>query len=374
MPLWLRHGRDHRRGTADRALVRGEGAQQRRSRDPRVGTDSERRRRACSTPTTPGAAERLVAVDDVRRGDIFLVRPGDKVPVDGIVISGDSAVDASMLTGESVPVEVCAGDPVVGCDDQRVRASAVVRATRVGADTALSQIARLVAQAQSGKADAPAPRRPRLGRLRTDRDRAFAAFTPLAGSHRRGPRRHVRLNGPLARRRRDGRGPDHRLSVCARAREARSAPRRHRPRGQPRDPDPRPRDPSSAPTGSTRSFSTRPAPSRRASYPSPKTWTAPGAEPPDHVLAASRRRRGRAPSTRWRSPSSPRRASAASQCRKPWNLLELQEQASRATVAGAKVWVGSPQAWEPSTAASVVLADWENAGRTAARDRAATKR
>jgi P-type E1-E2 ATPase len=65
---------------------------------------SARRRRGCST-RDPSAPERLVAVEEVRRGDVFLVRPGDKVPVDGIVIDGASAVDESMLTGESLPVE-----------------------------------------------------------------------------------------------------------------------------------------------------------------------------------------------------------------------------------------------------------------------------
>jgi Cu+-exporting ATPase len=84
-------------------------------------------------------------------GDRFVVRPGEKIATDGVVESGSSAVDTSMLTGEPVPVEVAPGDPVAGAT---VNASGrlVVRATRVGADTQLGQMAKLVADAQSGKA------------------------------------------------------------------------------------------------------------------------------------------------------------------------------------------------------------------------------
>ena len=96
--------------------------------------------------------EVLVAVEQLRVGDLFVVRPGEKVATDGVVESGESAVDASMLTGESVPVEVSAGDEVAGAT-VNVSGRLVVRATKVGADTALAQIARMVAQAQSGKAD-----------------------------------------------------------------------------------------------------------------------------------------------------------------------------------------------------------------------------
>jgi Cu+-exporting ATPase len=94
----------------------------------------------------------LVPVEQLRVGELFVVRPGEKVATDGVVESGESAVDASMLTGESVPVEVSAGDQVAGAT---INASGrlVVRATKIGADTALAQIARMVAQAQSGKAD-----------------------------------------------------------------------------------------------------------------------------------------------------------------------------------------------------------------------------
>ena len=99
--------------------------------------------------------------------DLFVVRPGEKVATDGIVVEGMSAVDTSMLTGEPVPVEVGVGDPVVGAT---VNASGrlVVRATRVGADTQLAQMAELVSAAQNGKAP--------VQRLA---DRVSAVFVPI---------------------------------------------------------------------------------------------------------------------------------------------------------------------------------------------------
>ncbi|MFE7843926.1 heavy metal translocating P-type ATPase [Microbacterium sp. NPDC057407] len=96
--------------------------------------------------------ETRVAIADLRVGDRFVVRPGEKIATDGVVVSGSSAVDASMITGESVPVEVGAGDVVVGAT-VNAGGRLVVRATRVGDDTQLAQMARLVEQAQSGKAD-----------------------------------------------------------------------------------------------------------------------------------------------------------------------------------------------------------------------------
>jgi Cu+-exporting ATPase len=95
--------------------------------------------------------ERRVPVDALRVSERFVVRPGEKVATDGIVEDGTSAVDMSMLTGESVPVEVSAGSEVAGAT-VNAGGRLVVRATRVGADTALAQIARLVADAQTGKA------------------------------------------------------------------------------------------------------------------------------------------------------------------------------------------------------------------------------
>ena len=99
------------------------------------------------------ATEARIPIGELRVGDRFVVRPGEKIATDGVVESGASAVDASMLTGESVPVEVAPGDPVTGAT---VNASGrlVVRASRVGSDTQLAQMARLVEDAQSGKAAA----------------------------------------------------------------------------------------------------------------------------------------------------------------------------------------------------------------------------
>ncbi len=97
--------------------------------------------------------ETRVDVGDLAVGDRFVVRPGEKVATDGVVESGTSAVDASLLTGESVPVEVAVGDDVVGAT-VNVGGRLVVRATRVGSDTQLAQMARLVEDAQNGKAEA----------------------------------------------------------------------------------------------------------------------------------------------------------------------------------------------------------------------------
>jgi Cu+-exporting ATPase len=96
-------------------------------------------------------AERRVPVEQLAVGDRFVVRPGEKVATDGVVEEGHSAVDQSLLTGESVPVEKRPGDDVAGAT-VNAGGRLVVRATKVGADTALAQIARLVTDAQSGKA------------------------------------------------------------------------------------------------------------------------------------------------------------------------------------------------------------------------------
>ena len=95
--------------------------------------------------------ERRVPVEQLAAGDRFVVRPGEKVATDGVVEVGTSAVDQSLLTGESVPVEKRPGDEVAGAT-VNAGGRLVVRATKVGADTALAQIARLVTDAQSGKA------------------------------------------------------------------------------------------------------------------------------------------------------------------------------------------------------------------------------
>ena len=97
--------------------------------------------------------EQRIPIDQLAVGDEFVVRPGEKIATDGTVVEGSSAVDASMLTGESVPVEVGAGDQVVGAT-LNVGGRLVVRANRIGADTQLAQMAKLVEEAQTGKAQA----------------------------------------------------------------------------------------------------------------------------------------------------------------------------------------------------------------------------
>jgi Cu+-exporting ATPase len=114
-----------------------------------------------------GGDEVLVPVDQLRVGDRFVVRPGEKIATDGVVEEGASAVDQSMLTGESVPVEIEVGSEVAGATINTY-GRLVVRATRVGAETALAQIARLVAEAQAGKAP--------IQRLV---DRISAVFVPI---------------------------------------------------------------------------------------------------------------------------------------------------------------------------------------------------
>jgi P-type Cu+ transporter len=95
--------------------------------------------------------ELTIPVEDVRPGDIVHVKPGEKVPVDGIVLEGQSAVDESMLTGESVPVDKAAGDAVIGATLNK-NGFLKVRATKVGKETALAQIIRVVEEAQGSKA------------------------------------------------------------------------------------------------------------------------------------------------------------------------------------------------------------------------------
>ncbi|MEW1695667.1 heavy metal translocating P-type ATPase [Streptomyces sp. NPDC091278] len=108
-----------------------------------------------------------VPVTELRTGDLFVVRPGEKIATDGTVAEGSSAVDASLLTGESLPLDVTEGDTVTGgCVN--VSGRLVVRATRVGADTRLARMARLVEDAQNGKAE--------VQRLA---DRISAVFVPV---------------------------------------------------------------------------------------------------------------------------------------------------------------------------------------------------
>ena len=114
-----------------------------------------------------GTSEVRIPTSQLAVGDVFVVRPGEKIATDGTVTAGTSAVDASMLTGEPVPVEVGPGDTVVGAT-VNVGGRLEVRATHIGSDTQLAQMARLVSEAQSGKAD--------VQRLA---DRVSAVFVPI---------------------------------------------------------------------------------------------------------------------------------------------------------------------------------------------------
>jgi P-type Cu+ transporter len=118
-------------------------------------------------PTTRATIEVRIPVDDLAVGDRFVVRPGEKVATDGRVVDGSSAVDASLVTGESLPVEVTPGDELTGGSINST-GRLVVEATRVGADTTLAGIARLVERAQTTKAP--------VQRLA---DRVSAVFVPI---------------------------------------------------------------------------------------------------------------------------------------------------------------------------------------------------
>jgi P-type Cu+ transporter len=119
------------------------------------------------TVVEDNGTERTVAIDALEVGTRFIVRPGERIATDGLIEAGQSAVDTSLLTGESVPVEVGIGDRVTGAT-VNVGGRLVVQATRVGADTVLAQMARLVEDAQSGKAP--------VQRLA---DRVSAVFVPV---------------------------------------------------------------------------------------------------------------------------------------------------------------------------------------------------
>jgi Cu+-exporting ATPase len=132
-----------------------------------LGRFLEARARRRAGEAIRALADLSVPDHGIQVGDEFVVRPGERIPTDGIVIEGESAVDRSMLTGEPLPEDTVPGDEVVGATIN-VSGRLVVRATRVGADTTLAQIAHLVAQAQTGKAP--------VQRLA---DRVAAVFVPV---------------------------------------------------------------------------------------------------------------------------------------------------------------------------------------------------
>ena len=171
-------------------------------------------------------AEVRIPIGQLAVGDLFIVRPGEKVATDGIVEEGSSAIDASLLTGESVPVEVAPGSPVTGAT-VNAGGRLIVRATRVGGDTALAQIARAGHRSAERQGHRAAPRRPDLCRVRTRRHRPRHRNPRVLAGNRRDRASIVH---------RCGRRVDHRLPVRARSGDTDSTARRHRTRRTTRDP------------------------------------------------------------------------------------------------------------------------------------------
>ena len=172
--------------------------------------------------------ERLAPVAELRVGDLFVVRPGERIAADGIVTTGSSAIDRSLLTGESTPLDVGPGDEVAGAT-VNLGGRLVVRAQRVGSETALARITALVEEAQVGEGSGAAARRPGGGGVRPDRARACRRHIRRVARER--CRAGVRALGL-------GRRPDRRLPLRARAGDADRAPRRHRARRPAGHPDP----------------------------------------------------------------------------------------------------------------------------------------
>ena len=182
---------------------------------------SRRRPRAASATT---AREEDVPLDQVRVGDALRVRPGEKVPVDGVVLEGASAVDESMVTGEPIPVEKAPGDARHRRDASTAPAASSCAPSASARETLLAQIVRMVGEAQRSRAPDPAPRRPRLGVLRARRRGRRPSSTFVAWAL-------VRARAaPGARAGQRRRGADHRLPVRPRARDADVDHGRHRPR------------------------------------------------------------------------------------------------------------------------------------------------
>ena len=184
-----------------------------------------------------------IPVEEVVVGDLVRVRPGEKIPVDGVVVSGTTTVDESMLTGESLPVEKASGDPVIGAT-LNTTGSVLIRTTAVGDDTALAQIIRLVEDAQGSKVP--------MQRLADKISRCFVPAVLVAAARRsclgrssaRPPRLH---HGDRHHHRR----PDHRLPLRPRTGHADRDHGRHRQGGRARHPDLATVRPSSRPAGIT---------------------------------------------------------------------------------------------------------------------------
>ncbi len=199
----------------------------------------------------PDGTDEDVSLDAVVVGDRLRVRPGERVPVDGKVVEGRSAVDESMVTGEPMPVTKAAGDPVIG-GTMNQSAGFVMEAEKVGRDTVLAQIVAMVAKAQRSARAHSAPRRSGFGLVRA-RCRCFgcACLRRLVDL---GPRAELRL---CARRRCVG--AHHRLPLRARIGDAHVHHGRHRPRCAGWSADQKRGSPGAYGEGQIRSSSTRPA-------------------------------------------------------------------------------------------------------------------
>ncbi len=175
--------------------------------------------------------EQDIPIADVHAGDIVIVRPGERIPVDGRITAGASAVDESMVTGESMPVEKTAGMAVIG-GTMNTTGSFRFEATTVGANSVLARIVRLMHEAQGSKAP--------IQRLA---DRVSSIFVPVVISHRDRHLRDLDDGGAgrsvRARLRRGGRGADHRVPVRDGARGANGRDGRHREGRRARHPDQR---------------------------------------------------------------------------------------------------------------------------------------
>ena len=287
-------------------------------------------------------AETDVPVDQVLVGDVVVVRPGEKVPVDGVVEDGFSPVDESMLTGEPIPVTKRAGDEVIGAT-MNTTGSFTFRATKVGADTALAQIIRLVEQAQGSKAP--------IDRLA---DVIAAYFVPAVIAI---ATRHLRGLAPRSARRRRSTTPCSTSSPCSSSpARARSAWRRPRPSWS--APARAPRTASSSATATALETA-----HKLDTVVLDKTGTLTEGKPrvTDVVLFGSgtgptpsrsgpRQRRAccawwRRPSaaanTRWPRPSSPPPMSAASICRRRPGSRPIPGHGIRAEVEGHTVLAGN---------------------------------
>ena len=223
----LRGGRRHRHARPPRAGARAQGAGEDLGRDPRAAVASRRTRRG----VVRDGQELDVPLDEVMKGDVLRVRPGERVPVDGVLTEGASAVDESMLSGEPMPVEKTPGARVTG-GTLNGTGSFLMRAERVGTRHGPRAHRRPRRRGPAEPRARPAPRGPRRGDLRSRGRRGGRAHGGRVGLLRA-------RAAPRARARQRRRGPHHRVPVRPRPRDADVRHGRHRARREVRRPLPR---------------------------------------------------------------------------------------------------------------------------------------